>query len=1074
VRENVGLILEAGAHAHPDRTLFCFYAGHESRRERYSYGSFLLRVNYVARSLIELGVATGEPTLLVYPPGLEMAVAFFACVRIGAIPVPAPPPSQAKQHAGWGRLAHIARHAGATHVLATADVAARVTNGQAKAEDASLAAALASLRWIATDAMQGESDSFDQRPSEILFVQYTSGSTNAPRGVAVSHRNVVHNAGLCVDHEQPVGVSWLPHFHDMGLLGYFLFGVIKAGESHCFSPLDFLRRPILWFDLISRMRATVTTAPNVAFEYCLRDDKISEAQLAGIDLGSLRSMVNCAEPVRAGTLERFWRRFCPYGLRKNALVAGYGLAEHTLCVTTGGTRVTSRDASGAPGSARPRRFVSCGKPAADVDLRIVDPDTRLPVPLGGIGEVWVDSPSKGVGYWRLPDLSEEQFRAKIVGDQGGRMYLRTGDVGFLKDDELYVCGRLRDMLVLNGRNVFPADVEGLLEERFARQLEGRVAAFGTQASEAGSEQLVILVEGGADGPNLKYLRSVIQHDCGVSVSAVARVPRSTIVRTSSGKVARRLCRQKWEAGEIHPLEIIGAMDHDAGSTVEDLIEELVAQAEALGDPNATLDQIGLDSIALVNFSLALESLLQKAGIASSDLMEKAADLSLLQALRVSDLRAALHVFRSGAEGAEAVLGLLDATAHELRQEERDRMSTDAALPLPPANPGAAAAEGILITGATGFLGGFLLKALVELTDDPVTVLVRCRDPAHGVSRVRGALIDSDMPPATVSKALNTRIRVVAGDLALPHFGLGEADWRTLTRSIARVYHCAAEVDYVKSYALLRAANVLATREIIAFAAKGRRKSLHYVSTTFIFGWSVKALLLEADDNPGMENLDFGYAQSKWVAEQLVRRAQRHGLPATIYRPSLVTASAAGRFVRRDITVRILSYMIRHGLTVDAPNQVSFLPVDICAHNIVALSGAPATAAPVLHMTADDHHTIAEICAAIARRFGYRFATIGLEDFIAHAHAHCRPDDDLYPLLSFFDRNTKRILRMGKKRYDSCDYRRARDHDRLALAHPTLDETVGSIVTYLQREGLVPFAPRRSRGREGEAAAGVFA
>jgi hypothetical protein len=356
--------------------------------------------------------------------------------------------------------------------------------------------------------------------------------------------------------------------------------------------------------------------------------------------------------------------------------------------------VISHDADGEDGgSAGRRRVVSCGRPAADVDVRIINPDTRRPVPLGGTGEIWIDSPSKGIGYWRLPHLSEEHFRARIDGDHSGRRFLRTGDLGFLRDGELYVCDRLRDMLVLNGRNVFPADIEALVEERFAPQLPGRVVAFGSQPSEASSEQLVILIEGGADGPSLKHLRGVVQGGCRATVGTLARVPRGTIAHTSSGKVARRLCRQIWEAGEFRPLEIIGATDHDAGLAVEDLIEELVAQAAALGDANATLDQLGLDSIALVNFSLALESLLQEAGIASSDLMEKAADLSLLQALRVSDLRAALGIFRSDAEGAEAVLALLGAAAHKLRQDERDHMSADAALPLArPADHGAMAAE----------------------------------------------------------------------------------------------------------------------------------------------------------------------------------------------------------------------------------------------------------------------------------------------------------------------------------------------------------------------------------------------
>jgi thioester reductase-like protein len=317
------------------------------------------------------------------------------------------------------------------------------------------------------------------------------------------------------------------------------------------------------------------------------------------------------------------------------------------------------------------------------------------------------------------------------------------------------------------------------------------------------------------------------------------------------------------------------------------------------------------------------------------------------------------------------------------------------------------------------------------------------------------------------------VSVIAGDLAEPGLRLARQDWEALTQNVRRIYHCGAEVDYVKSYNLLRPANVLATRDIIDLAAAGCRKSLHYVSTTFVFGWSVKPFLFETDSNAAMADLDFGYAQSKWVAEHLVLSAQREGLPATIYRPSLVTASAAARFVWRDITARVLGYMIRHGLTVDSPNQLSFLPVDICARNIVALSLNEDRIAPVLHMTSDDHHTIADICRTISRLFGYQFSEIGLEDFVAHAHAHCTPDDSLYPLLSFLDRNTARILRMGAKRYDSTAYRRARDSTPLAVPHPSLDETVDPIVIYLQREGLIPLSRSTNAGR-GSSPAGALA
>ena len=1031
-------------------------------RNSYTYGSFADRVNCVAHRLVELGLEPGTVVLLAYPPGIEIAVALFACARAGLIAVPVPAPSGSGRNASWNRLAHIATHSGATHILTTSAFARFSSRSPGDPDETA-----GRLPRIATDELLGRSATFAARPSDVLFLQYTSGSTRAPRGVVVSHANVIHNADLSVDHQHPVGVSWLPHFHDMGLLGYFIFSLVKGGEAHFFAPGDFLRRPAFWLQLISRTRATMTSAPNLAFDYCLRDGKVTDEDLAGVDLSSLRSLMNASEPVRASTFERFWHRFGPYGLRRSAHVAAYGLAEHTLCVTTGGRRLTTRGVE--PGVATPseRRhtFVSCGRPGADVDIRIVDPNSCLPVTDEAVGEIWVDSPSRAAGYWRLPDQSKQVFQAHISGESAERTYLRTGDLGFLCDGELYVCGRLRDMLILGGRNVFPNDIEASVEESFTGSLAGRVVAFGCAADSA-AEELVILVEAGAECPELSRIRSAVQAACSIAAGTIARVPRGSIVRTSSGKVARELCRQKWERAEFDPQEI-SRSSQVPGGTLDELIESLAALAAERGGMTATLEQVGLDSIALVGLSLGLEEALERRGLAAPEIVEHVSNLSLLQALSVADLKAGLELLRAGAADAGPLPSFLDGVAQRVAESEQAMMAADARVELPRARKfdGDRSHQNLaFLTGATGFLGAYILKSLLELTDDTVAALVRCDGPQHGMARVRRALADTGMTPASIDQALRGRIQILAGDLSLPQLGLAPADWAALARGTTRIYHCGAAVDYVKSYGLLRPANVDSTREIIRLATIGPDKWLHYISTTFIFGWSVKAFLLESDDNPAMANLDFGYAQSKWVAEQLVLDAQRQQVPARIYRPSLVTASARGHFVRRDITARVLGYMIRHGLAVDLPNQISFLPVDICAQNIVVLSRDGDLTAPVLHMTVDDYYTMRDVCGTVTEGFGYRFREVGLKKFVSYACANCGPDDDLYPLLTFLDRNSDRIVRMGAKRYDNSGFRRARQSSARTAAIPNLAETINPIVVFLRREGLIPPAPRPANDR----------
>ena len=279
---------------------------------------------------------------------------------------------------------------------------------------------LPDLTWVTTDDIDASArDRPRDDPNSILLLQYTSGSTSDPKGVIVSHENVIHNALSTIDHV-PVGVSWLPQSHDMGLIGYYLFPVVMGGTTYGFSPLDFLRRPILWLQTMSRVRATYASSPNFGFEYCLREDKLPTRQLDGLDLRSVRVLMNAAEPVRAETYLRFLERFTPYGLRPEAHVAAYGLAEHTLTATHHGRRIVAvnkgqlqqgrvRIEDTPPRNGGQMRLVSCGGPLEGVRLRVVEPETRLEVDEGNIGEIWLSGKSTCHGYWDRRKLTREVF-----------------------------------------------------------------------------------------------------------------------------------------------------------------------------------------------------------------------------------------------------------------------------------------------------------------------------------------------------------------------------------------------------------------------------------------------------------------------------------------------------------------------------------------------------------------------------------------------------------------------------------------------------------------------------------------
>lgn len=323
----------------PNNKLYTFLNGYGHIVESYTYREFDVRTDALANGLLSSGVLRkGDTVLLVYPPGLDFIVAFFACVKMGAVPLPVPPPDASGLAGGLEKLAYVAEDAHAHIALSNTRYRQQLDNIIARSPEAQKLhrhRVLRGLTWIASDAVEGAGDTLKVTDSTVLFLQYTSGSTQQPRGVMVSHNNILHNCKATLQHS-PVGVSWLPHYHDMGLIGYYLYIMVMGGSSVGFSGAHFLRRPSLWLETITRFDGTITSAPNFAFEYCLRPKLINNEKLGELDLSSLVCIMNASEPVRASTYKRFQARFGPCGLSEKAHSVFFGLAENTLSVTGGG------------------------------------------------------------------------------------------------------------------------------------------------------------------------------------------------------------------------------------------------------------------------------------------------------------------------------------------------------------------------------------------------------------------------------------------------------------------------------------------------------------------------------------------------------------------------------------------------------------------------------------------------------------------------------------------------------------------------------------------------------------------
>jgi acyl-CoA synthetase (AMP-forming)/AMP-acid ligase II len=558
----VDLLLERAERC-GERTLYTFLENGEDPSETVSYAEFRGRVLALA-ALLQERCAPRERVLLLYPSCIDYMVAFFACVCADLIAVPLFPPRGTKH---GERVEAIVRDCTPSAVLYS-------TQRLAKKTALLEASQLAALQLICTDALELGAAGRWSRPhvvaDTIAFLQYTSGSTGLPRGVRVSHGNLLHNERMqqsCfASGPGSVVVSWLPIYHDMGLIGTMLAAAWLGSQCVFMAPVAFLQRPSRWLRAISRFGAAVSGGPNFAFELCT--EKIPEAERASLDLSSWKVAFCGAEPVRLATLERFAKSFEPAGFSADALHPCYGLAEGTLMVSGGSAgralvqrqfdrlalqqRRMAADESGAG-----QTLVGCGGAVLDQTVRIVNEATREPCRPGEIGEIWVGGPSVAHGYWNRPELSAETFAARLAGTDEGP-FLRTGDLGVLDGGELYITGRIKDVLIVRGANHYPQDLEATVEALGPALNPSGAAAFSIQTPDA--ERVVIVAEVARTSlrrVDVKALageirRAVLEHH-ELLVSDVVLIRPSTLPKSSSGKVQRAQCRARYLAGELEAV-----------------------------------------------------------------------------------------------------------------------------------------------------------------------------------------------------------------------------------------------------------------------------------------------------------------------------------------------------------------------------------------------------------------------------------------------------------------------------------------------------------------------------------------
>lgn len=568
-------LLEHRAAEQNSARAYTFLLDGERESETLEYGELAAKAKAIAATLAARGVMPGDRALLLYSPGLEFIAAFIGCLYAGVIAVPAYPPHPAQLARTLPRLVAVTANAQVSIVLST-DAIARMAP-----ELARIAPAFRNVAWIATDTVARTEASEWRRPEvssdSLAFLQYTSGSTAAPKGVMVSHGNLLHNLAslnhLEENDDTSVAVSWLPVIHDMGLIEGVLLPAYSGYPAYLMSPESFLKRPLRWLEAITRYSGTNSGGPNFAFDLCVR--KISGDQIENLDLSSWRCAYNGAEPIRRETLERFHETFKPAGFRWTSFFPVYGLAESTLLVSSGRRTDAPLCCDADADALKNGRFieravasinrvspaVACGLTWFGTSIRIVDPETHEACDPNRIGEIWISSPSVTQGYWMQPEQTELTFHAYLCTGEGP--FLRTGDLGVLHQGQLVVTGRLKDMLIVRGAKHYPQDIELTAEKGHPAVRAGCCAAFVVSGCDGDAAALIAEIDTrtltghSSDAAELARIATAIRQGVveqhGVQLQAVALVSAGGVPKTTSGKLQRHACRAGFESGALDEL-----------------------------------------------------------------------------------------------------------------------------------------------------------------------------------------------------------------------------------------------------------------------------------------------------------------------------------------------------------------------------------------------------------------------------------------------------------------------------------------------------------------------------------------
>jgi acyl-CoA synthetase (AMP-forming)/AMP-acid ligase II len=561
-------LLNNNVKKHPHKIAFRYLIGERDGEETISYEQLVINAKRIATYLQNAGFS-GKQALIMYPSGLEYVTTFLGCLYAGVIAVPVYPPTLSRN---MDRIRSILLDASTNIILTTSQLYSKIVKHFSE-ETASL-----DIKWICIDELiLPQADQWTQpdvNGESIAFLQYTSGSTSTPKGVMVSHNNILYNEEMIKmafnNNENTIVLGWLPLYHDMGLIGNVLQPLFLGGTSILMSPMDFLQKPFRWLQAISKYKATVSGAPNFAYELCVK--KISEEQKSQIDLSSWKVAFNGAEPVKYETYKKFSTAFKKCGFKEESFYPCYGMAEATLFISGGESNkkpvikyfdslaLRENKVLESSESKESMALVSCGTTYLEQEIKIVNPITYNICSENEIGEIWVKGKNVAKGYFGTGDIAN--FRG-LISNKSFEQYLKTGDLGFINDGQLYITGRLKDVIILRGKNYYPHDLELTTEKAHRGIRDGCSASF--SITDENEEKLVIVAEverafrprdSSLQNDDLEVkniltsIRQKVMEEHGVQPYCICLIKTGSIPKTSSGKIQRNACKQEYLENEL--------------------------------------------------------------------------------------------------------------------------------------------------------------------------------------------------------------------------------------------------------------------------------------------------------------------------------------------------------------------------------------------------------------------------------------------------------------------------------------------------------------------------------------------